>query len=187
MKDQSTLPLYQLFIHPKDLMELKKDIWDDDPVPAVLRVNQKRLDIDLAYRGSHIRDFKKKSYHIAFYSPKTFRRAKEIHLNAEYKDPSMMRNKLSLDFFAELGTLSPKANFVTLQINGRHEGVYLELESVDEYFLAKRNLADGAVFYAVDDDANFSLVSDLERDTKTSLELGYEKKTGTKEDDLYLQ
>ncbi|MCR4366912.1 hypothetical protein NT852_13940, partial [Bacillus amyloliquefaciens] len=33
MKDQSTLPLYQLFIHPKDLMELKKDIWDDDPVP----------------------------------------------------------------------------------------------------------------------------------------------------------
>ncbi len=57
-----------------------------------------------------------------------------------------MRNKLSLDFFAELGTLSPKANFVTLQINGRHEGVYLELESVDEYFLAKRNLAEGAVF-----------------------------------------
>ncbi len=94
-------------------------------MPAVLRVNQKRLDIDLAYRGSHIRDFKKKSYHIAFYSPKTFRRAKEIHLNAEYKDPSMMRNKLSLDFFAELGTLSPKANFVTLQINGRHEGCIL--------------------------------------------------------------
>lgn len=59
MKNQSNLPLYQLFIHPKDLRELKKDIWDDEPVPAVLKVNQKRFDIDIAYRGSHIRDFKR--------------------------------------------------------------------------------------------------------------------------------
>lgn len=103
MKNQSNLPLYQLFVHPKDLRELKKDIWDDDPVPAVMKVNQKRLDIDIAYRGSHIRDFKKKSYHISFYQPKTFRGAREVHLNAEYKDPSMMRNKLSLDFSQSLG------------------------------------------------------------------------------------
>ncbi len=40
MKNQSNLPLYQLFVHPKDLRELKKDIWDDDPVPAVMKVNQ---------------------------------------------------------------------------------------------------------------------------------------------------
>ena len=53
--------------------------------------------------------------------------------------------------------------------------------------MAKRKLADGAIFYAVDDDANFSLMSDLEKETKTSLELGYEKKTGTVEDDFYLQ
>lgn len=42
MKNQSNLPLYQLFVHPKDLRELKKDIWDDDPVPAVMKVNQKK-------------------------------------------------------------------------------------------------------------------------------------------------
>ncbi|MCI3984854.1 spore coat protein CotH [Bacillus vallismortis] len=187
MKNQSHLPLYQLFVHPKDLRELKKDIWDDEPVPAVMKINQKRLDIDIAYRGSHIRDFKKKSYHVSFFQPKTFRGAREIHLNAEYKDPSMMRNKLSLDFFSELGTLAPKAEFVFVKVNGKNEGVYLELESVDEFYLTKRRLAEGAIFYAVDDDANFSLMSDLERETKTSLELGYEKKTGTEEDDFYLQ
>lgn len=98
-----------------------------------------------------------------------------------------MRNKLSLDFFSELGTLSPKANYVYVKINGKNEGIYLELESVDEHFLAKRKEAKGAIFYAVDDDANFSLMSDLEKETKTSLELGYEKKTGTEEDDFYLQ
>lgn len=78
MKNQSNLPLYQLFVHPKDLRELKKDIWDDDPVPAVMKVNQKRLDIDIAYRGSHIRDFKKKSYHISFLSAENIpRRARD--------------------------------------------------------------------------------------------------------------
>ena len=97
-----------------------------------------------------------------------------------------MRNKLSLDFFAELGTLSPKANFVTLQINGRHEGCILSWSQWMNIFW-RNGIWRKGLFYAVDDDANFSLVSDLERDTKTSLELGYEKKTGTKEDDLYLQ
>lgn len=67
-------------------------------------------------------------------------------MNAEYKDPSMIRNKLSLDFFSELGTLSPRAEFVFLKVNGKNEGVYLELESVDEYYLRKRKLADGAIF-----------------------------------------
>lgn len=70
MKNQSNLPLYQLFVHPKDLRELKKDIWDDDPVPAVMKVNQKRLDIDIAYRGSHIRDFKRSHTIFPFISRK---------------------------------------------------------------------------------------------------------------------
>ena len=90
---------YQLFIHPIDVSELRKDIWIDDPVSAKLTINKKKYDIDIAYRGSHIRDFKKKSYHISFYKPNTYRNGKEVHLNAEYKDPSLLRNKLSLDFF----------------------------------------------------------------------------------------
>ena len=79
------LPEYKFFIHPLDFSELRRDIWCDDPITAKLNVNKKRYDIDLAYRGSHIRDFHKKSYHIAFHKPSTFRNAKEWHLNAEYK------------------------------------------------------------------------------------------------------
>lgn len=184
---QSTVPEYQLYIHPQDMMELRKDIWIDDPLPAVLKINKKKLEVDIAYRGSHIRSFKKKSYHIAFYKPKTYRNAKEIHLNAEYKDISHIRNKLSLDFFAAIGCLAPESQYIFLKLNGRNEGLYLELESVDEYFLAKRKLAKGAIFYAVDGDANFSLISDLDKDVKKSLELGYEKKCGGEEADFHLQ
>ncbi|MBE1554993.1 CotH kinase family protein [Sporosarcina limicola] len=181
------IPEYQLFIHPIDVSELRKDIWMDDPVSAKLTINKKKYDIDIAYRGSHIRDFQKKSYHITFYKPSTYRNVKEIHINAEYKDPSLVRNKLSFDFFNEIGCLSPRSRFVSVKLNGKNEGLYLELESVDEHFLENRQLPKGPIFYAVDGDANFSLMSDLDKEVKKSLKFGYEQKVGTEQDEVRLQ
>ncbi|MFE3572960.1 CotH kinase family protein [Lysinibacillus sp. NPDC059133] len=181
------IPEYHLFIHSLDLIELRKDIWCDDPITAKLTINKRKYDIDIAYRGSHIRDFRKKSYHISFNKPSTYRNTKEIHINAEYKDPSLLRNKLSLDFFNEIGCLSPKSQFVNMKLNGKNEGLYLELESVDEYFLKNRQLPQGPIFYAVDGDANFSLMSDLDKGIKKSLKAGYELKYGTEQDELHLQ
>ncbi len=180
------IPQYYLFIHPMDLKELKSDIWINEPVQASLKYGKKKVEIDLAYRGSHIRKFKKKSYQIAFYKPKTFAGVHEIHLNAEYKDPSLIRNKLSLDFFADIGTLSPSSQHVQIFLNGRNEGVFLQLESVDEYFFKKRNLPNGAIFYAVDDDANFSLISPIDKSAKKQLDSGYERKVGSDYDSLKL-
>lgn len=187
MDNSIIIPEYQLFIHPLDLSDLRKDIWCDDPIPAKLTINKRKYDIDIAYRGSHIRDFRKKSYHITFKKPSTYRNTKEIHINAEYKDPSLLRNKLSLDFFNEIGCLSPKSQFVNIKLNGKNEGLYLELESVDEYFQENRQLPQGPIFYAVDGDANFSLMSDLDKDVKKSLMVGYERKYGTEQDEFHLQ
>ena len=186
LKQDMIVPEYQLFIHPINLNDLRKDIWIDDPIPAKLTINKKKYDIDLAYRGSHIRDFRKKSYHLTFYKPATYQKAKELHLNAEYKDPSLLRNKLSMDFFNEIGCLAPKAQFVNVKLNGKNEGLYLQLESVDEHFLANRQLPKGPIFYAVDGDANFSLMSDLDQEIKKTLQLGYEQKCGIAQDELYL-
>lgn len=181
------LPEYRLFIHPIDKKELRRDIWNDEPVSAKLAIDNKKFEIDIAYRGSHIRDFPKKSYTISFYQPPIYRKAKVIHLNAEYKDPSLLRNKLSFDFFNDIGCLAPDAQFVFLKVNGKNEGVYLELESVDEQFVMKRKLPRGSIFYAVDGDANFSLMSDLDKEVKKSLTSGYEQKIGMLEDINYLQ
>ncbi|MEK5521714.1 CotH kinase family protein [Heyndrickxia sp. FSL W8-0423] len=186
MNDKSLLN-YQMYIHPSDIIDLKKDLWNDEPVPGTLTINKRKFDIDVVFRGSHIRKFKKKSYHVSFYKPSHYKGSKEIHLNAEYKDPSLIRNKLSLDFFESIGVLAPQSKHIFLLLNGRSEGVYLELESVDENFLQRRNLPNGPIYYAVDGDANFSLVSDLDKETKKSLELGYERKCGTNQDDQYLQ
>lgn len=187
MDETTKIPQYKLFIKPNDLRELKRDIWIDDPIPAQLTVEGKKLEIDISYRGSHIRDYFKKSYEISFYKPLKFKGSKRVHLNAEFKDPSLIRNKLSFDFFSDIGTLAPQSHHIFLTLNGKAKGVYLEIESVDENFLKRRNLPNGAIFYAVDGDANFSLISDLDKETKKSLELGYKRKWGSDSDDYFLQ
>ncbi|MBO0588842.1 CotH kinase family protein [Sporosarcina sp. E16_8] len=181
------LPEYQLFIHPSAVSELRKDIWVEDPVAAKLTINKNKYAVDIAYRGSHIRDLRKKSYQLSFSKPSTYRNAKEVHLNAEFKDPSLLRNKLSFDFFNEIGCLAPNCRFVFLKLNGKDEGLYLELESVDEHFLVNRHLPEGPLYYAVDGDANFSLMSDLGKEVKKSLKLGYEQKYGPAQADEQLQ
>ena len=86
---------------------------------------------------------------------------REIHLNAEYRDPSIIRNKLSLDFFHDMGVLSPKSYHVKLFRNGVMKGVYLVLESVDDLFLKNRNLPKGPIYYAVNNNANFSFILEM--------------------------
>jgi spore coat protein H len=119
MDEATNLPQYKLFINPIGLKELKRDIWIDDPIPAQLTIEGKKLEIDLSYRGSHIRKFLKKSYQISFYKPKTYKGVKHVHFNAEYKDPSLIRNKLSFDFFSDIGNLAPRSQHVFLTLNGR--------------------------------------------------------------------
>lgn len=176
---------YSLFLDKIDLQDLKSDIWNDEPLPAYLKVGDFVYYIDISYRGNYTRELRKKSYWIGFVKPNSFFGAHEIHLNAEYRDPSLIRNKLSFDFFQEIGVLSPDSKHVTLTRNGTFKGVYLQVESVDEQFLLKRGLPSGPIYYAVNNSANFSLVKDGK--PKDSLLSGYERKCGKPSDDQYLQ
>ncbi|WP_142332995.1 CotH kinase family protein [Bacillus sp. AFS073361] len=178
------IPSYFLEIKKADLKDLRNDIWSDDPVPACLQVGDTRYNVDICYRGSYTREFRKKSYMIKFIEPKTVSDAHVIHLNAEYRDPSLLRNKLSLDFFQDIGVLSPESKHVNLIRNGSLKGVYLQLESVDEMFLRRRGLPLGPILYAVGNGANFSLYKKGKQ--KKSLTSGYQKAFGNESDYKYL-
>ena len=112
------IPSFFLNIEEENMEELRSDLWNDDPVPASLKVDDVTYDVDIAYRGSYTRKFRKRSYRIEFIDPETFSGAREIHLNAEYKDPSLIRNKLSFDFFHDLGVLAPQSQHINLTRNG---------------------------------------------------------------------
>ena len=185
--DYKSIPMVEVFIHPRDLMDLKSDIWNEEPVNGTMKIDTKRYHIKINYRGSHIRKLKKKSYFIKCVNPKIIKGAREFHLNAEYKDPSLMRNKLSLDFFQDIGVMAPSSNYVNVKLNGKNEGIYLQLESVDEWYLKDKNKPEGSIFYAIDDDANFSLIGSFEEGAKKSLIQGYEQKCGDKQDKKKLE
>lgn len=69
-------------------------------------------------------------------------------------------------------------------MNGNFKGVYLQLESVDNLFLKNRDLPPGPIYYAVNNNANFSLLKDGK--PKRSVLSGYKQKCGKQSDDQYL-
>ncbi|CAN7514657.1 CotH kinase family protein [Paenibacillus sp. LjRoot153] len=179
--EHTAIPTYGITIAPNDLKVLNNDVWKDDPVPSKLIVDNIPYEIGISYRGDHTREFRKKSYSIDFRSYREEFAGREIHLNAEYRDPSLIRNKLSFDFFQSIGSIAPNSKHVFLELNGETKGIYLELESVDEYFLQKRELSSGPIFYATIYHANFSLLTPKEK-PKPSLLSGYFQKMGGDKD-----
>ncbi|KRE55828.1 CotH kinase family protein [Paenibacillus sp. Soil750] len=179
--EHTAISTYGITIEPNDLKVLNTDVWKDDPVPAKLIVDNIPHEIGISYRGDHTRNFQKKSYSIDFRSYKEEFAGREIHLNAEYRDPSLIRNKLSFDFFQSIGSTAPNSKHVFLELNGEIKGIYLELESVDEFFLQKRELPSSPIFYATIYHANFSLLTP-KGNPKPSLMSGYFQKMGTDKD-----
>lgn len=163
------------------MKRLQNNIWNERPVQAKIKIEDNQYDCGVSYRGNHTRTFDKKSYRVIFNEFNAIFKGNEIHLNAEYRDPSLIRNKLSLDFFRLIGALAPKSHYIFLEINGKPEGVYLQLESVDKNFLYNQGKPDGPIFYATSNQANFSLLT-ADNEPKKSILSGYELKEGKETD-----
>ncbi|MFD1953665.1 CotH kinase family protein [Paenibacillus thailandensis] len=169
-----SLPARSIQIDPSDMRELLRDSWSDKFQPAKLLVDGKSYSVEIGIRGGHTRNYIKKSYDIRMAGGRT------IHWNAEYDDPSMIRNALSFHFFNEIGVPSPRTNHIWLTINGQPQGVYLEIEAVDRHFFARRGIRCRSLLYAVNDSADFSLIDPDTKERKKSLLAGYEVVRGPK-------
>lgn len=181
------IPSYHLKITEHHLRRLADNERIELKVPATLTVMDRSVPVALSYRGAHTRKFAKKSFQMELLSDQLSPTEREIHLNAEFVDPSLMRNKLSFDFFSDIGALAPKAQHILLYLNGTCAGIYLKLESVDEQFLRNRHLGNGPIYYAINSNANFSLFSPKTQEVKESLEDGYYRKCGAEDDDAFLR
>ncbi len=102
--------------------------------------------------------------------------------NAEYDDPSMLRNALSFHYFNTIGVEAPKTRHCKVEWNGQPLGMYLEIESFDRIFFESRGLDCRSIHYAVHDSANFRSTDPITRKRKKSWYEGYELKLGKKAD-----
>ncbi|MBB6023395.1 spore coat protein H [Paenibacillus sp. JGP012] len=168
------LPVYHITVSDNEYQQLTSNIWSDTFVNGTMQMHGKQLPIRIRYRGGHTRGYVKKSFEIRT-SSRTF------HFNAEYDDPSLLRNALSFQFFESIRVPAPSTRHCVLYFNGELLGVYVRIEGVKSFFFRQRRMPVRSIFYAVNDNASFSL-SPGSSNSGTDLLSGYCLIRGNMED-----
>jgi spore coat protein H len=169
------VPVYDLTMDTDDLKWLRRHVGTARCFPAFLEVDSKRWPVWIGYRGNYSRWFRKPSYDIWFGEDLSFHGHARLHLNAAYRDPSMLRGRLALELFAELGVPTPRSWHVWLSLNDRPLGLYTAIESLDGGWLERRGMKGGSIYYAVGSKGNFGLLDPDTDKPKRYLWSGYEK------------
>lgn len=169
------LPVRELQIGDEQRLDMERNLWNDRYVRANMHTNGQSFPVSVRYRGGHTREYPKRSYEVV-------RQGQPFHYNAEFDDPSMIRNALSFRFFEAIGVPSPRTKHVRLFLNGQPQGVYLEIEGVDRRFFRRRGIGYSSLFYAVNNNADFGLRNPETNRLKYSLLSGYEHRSGGEEE-----
>lgn len=137
------VPEYHLHLDPGDLRWLKAHPGTKRCFPGCLQVSADRWPIWLGYRGRYSRLFPKASFDLWFPPEARFHGHRQLHLSAAYRDPSLLRGRLSLELSAALGVPAPQAWHAWVTLNGEPQGLYTVVESVNRDWLLRRGLPDG--------------------------------------------
>ncbi|HEX9971339.1 MAG TPA: CotH kinase family protein, partial [bacterium] len=97
--------------------------------------------IGFRIRGNTSRQSAKKSFRIDinhFVPGRQFYDLEKLNLNGEHNDPSIIRSKLCWDLFNNVGVPASRANHVKFYINNKYQGLYINVEHIDDEFVQKR-------------------------------------------------
>lgn len=164
-------------------LALGPDPWPrlaEGSLTGTLRWNHgPELPVSVRIRGAHSRKFPKRSLQVTLRGarlpdePPAGHTVQRIHLNADFVDPTLMRSALSYTLFPLLGVDAPRWRHVLPTVSGEPAGLYVGLESVDRDFCLRRGWPPGPIFYAINRNANFGLISPFTRTLKEPLDRGY--------------
>jgi spore coat protein H len=160
---------------PADLVWFRRHVGTDRCFPGELRVQETTRPIWIGYRGRYSRWFRKPSYDIWFGEGRQLEGHSQLHLNAAYRDPSLLRARLAMQVFSELEVPTPQVWHVWLTLNGETLGLYVALEAIDAAWFRRQGLPDGVIYYAVGTQGNFGLINTDTGKRKKHLTMGYEK------------
>jgi len=144
--DPDTLQDVRLFINSRDLQQMRERFTEDTFFAA-----------DLEWRGIRVRNAAVRNKGLATRNPtklglrvdfahytagQRFLGMRSLLLDNLWTDPSMMRERVSMAFFARLGQAAPRESYCRLFINNVLQGVYALVEDVDPTFVS-RSIDDG--------------------------------------------
>lgn len=151
-----------LFMEESDLVKLyirgdASDEWLDGYVR--LSPNSENIELEgVRFRGTSSRDLPKKSFDIQFIElQEVLFGSSAMNLKATYTDPTMMRERLSMDLFHLLGQPTPRTKYFDLYINGIYEGLYIHVERIDGDMLESNRLNPTGTLISDDFRGHFNL------------------------------
>ncbi len=130
---QKDVPRYELRIPEATLALFEANPYAEEQ-PAVFVHDGQERQVKVRLRGSSARFFPKKSWRIEFPEGERFDGRRKHNLVAEFQDRTMMSEKLGYDLMLAMGVPAPRTKYVRLSINGQYQGVYLDIERVDQTF-----------------------------------------------------
>ncbi len=141
-------------------------------------------DIGVRLKGESSYDFtkgKKKSFKLdfnCFVRKQKYCGVTRINLNNNYKDPSLMREKITLDMLAKEGLPTSRSAYAKVYLNDEYWGLYLMVEGINKDFLKRNfNNASGNLYIGEPNGTleKLATLSDYARN--------YRKKNNKKEND----
>lgn len=149
--DGQTLHDLRIYVHSKDLAQLRARYAEDIYVPADLVWQNVRVrNVGVRSRGLASRNPTKLALHVSMnrYTPgQTFLGLRSIILDNFWQDPAMMREPLAMAMFTRMGQPAPRESIARLFINNQYEGLYAIVENVDTTFLGRTfGRSDGYLF-----------------------------------------
>ena len=180
--EQLRLPVYRLTIDTADYDALKRSPYRNTRYPARFSFEGQIHECHVRFRGATARKYDKKSWKLWFESRRNPLGAREVNLNAEYTDLSLMRNALAMGLFRNLGHPAPATRHISLIVNEQFMGVFVHVEEPNEDFLGRYSLEPGNLFKSENHAGNFAPLLDFD-DYATS----WNKKAGPESDYTDLQ
>jgi len=108
------------------------------------------VEVGLRLRGNTSRTSGKKSFKTSFNSFISGTRlegVKELNLNGEHNDPSIMRARIAWELAQDAGMPAPRVNHVRLFINGQPYGLYANIEHLNDDYVEHRFARDAGNLY----------------------------------------
>ncbi|MFH0766100.1 MAG: CotH kinase family protein [Calditrichota bacterium] len=171
------LRTYSIICNPEELQFIQQNPWVDREISCSFSFEGRRFDrCRLRLRGEASRYYPKKSYKLNFTAEDRFPGRDKLNLISCWTDSSFAREGLAYETYRRAGLLASQAWFARLFINDVYNGLYLDVEQVDELFLSARGLApETSIFKAAENgtllspDDNVDLMWEKENNPATGL------------------
>lgn len=148
--------IYFQFYTPNFIDSLVASHSTERNVIATMTIDGALLDsVGLKYKGnsSFTGPGAKKSMKVDlndYISGQKYDGIKKFNLNNGFKDPTMMREKIALDFFNEIGAPAPRCSYAKVYFNNEYYGLFTLVEEVNKDFLEQRFAENDSNLYKGD-------------------------------------